>query len=118
MRARLLVVAWAAVGGVLACDHEPQLAVAPASLLDGVAPYSPLGQVDAGPVTLNVDERERQVEAEVTKENATQKAEELDEVLDDEVQALRARIEQLDRFMTPVEREAAKARFTELDDEE
>jgi hypothetical protein len=99
------------------CEHEPQLVVAPAALLDGVAPLAPLALVDAGPVTLDVDERDRQVVAEYTLENAVQKAEELDEALNDELQVLRARMEQLDRFMTPVERETVKARFAELDAE-
>ena len=77
----LLLVALAGLG----CDHEPELVIARASLVDDASPYVVFAVVDAGPApVLSRDERDKQIEQEYTTETAAQRAEELDETIDDD----------------------------------
>lgn len=92
IRAAAAVLALALVG----CDHEPQLAVARASLHDDVPPAK--SPVATGPVpwpppvsARAVDPLAQRLKREITARNALPKARELEERLDREIEALQAK---------------------------
>jgi hypothetical protein len=74
-----------------ACEPEPELAVAPASLLDGVPVYDP--EPDAGPMKpSDAEVRVAKLRKDITADNALDKARALEATLDQEIENLETRL--------------------------
>lgn len=97
-RRAVVVLAWVCCAA--GCEPEPQLAVAEASLLDNVAVFVPPGQSrDPPPPVVEPTEAELRLRArvaEITPDNALERARALEQTLVAEIQSLETRL-------TPVE---------------
>lgn len=74
-----------------ACEPEPSLVVAPASLYDDAAVYDP--EPDAGPMEPSEAElKAAKLRRDITPENAIEKARALEATLDQEIENLETRL--------------------------
>lgn len=87
--------AWWFLLAAAACDPEPELAVAPASLLDDVPVELPEPPPAPPPLQepTEAERRRQQKVAEINAQNALEKARELETVLGEEIRQLETRLQ-------------------------